>query len=85
MPFGLGMWEIVALLAVLALLFGTKSVPKLARRFGTGVKELKESVGEIDPRTMFDPDEDESPKAARGRERSTAPADPKPERDDLPR
>ena len=84
MPFGLGIWEIVVLLAVLALLFGTKGVPKMARKLGTSVKELKDSVAEIDPRSMFDPEEDD-PDAKPAR--PALPAAPKsespPARDDL--
>jgi sec-independent protein translocase protein TatA len=71
-PFGLGIWEIVILLGVLALLFGTKGVPKMARKLGTSVKELKDSVAEIDPRTMFDAEEDSSKPA-----RPSLPAAPK--------
>ena len=54
MPFGLGIWEIVILLAVLALLFGTKGVPAMARRLGTGVREVKDAVAEVDPRRMLE-------------------------------
>jgi sec-independent protein translocase protein TatA len=54
MPFGLGVWEIVILLAVLALLFGTKGVPDVARRLGTGMREVKQAVDEVDPRRMLD-------------------------------
>jgi sec-independent protein translocase protein TatA len=53
-PFGLGIWEIVILLAVLALLFGTKGVPAMARRLGTGVREVKDAVAEVDPRKMLE-------------------------------
>jgi sec-independent protein translocase protein TatA len=55
MPFGLGVWEIVILLGVLALLFGAKGVPEVARRLGTGVREVKDAVGEVDPRRMLEP------------------------------
>lgn len=58
MPFGLGIWEIVILLGVLALLFGAKGVPGVARRLGTGVREMKEAVGEVDPRRMLEPGDD---------------------------
>ena len=58
MPFGLGIWEIVILLAVLALLFGTKGVPQIARRLGTGVREVKDAVAEVDPRRMLEPGDD---------------------------
>lgn len=58
MPFGLGVWEIVILLGVLALLFGAKGVPDVARRLGTGVREVKDAVGEVDPRRMLEPGEE---------------------------
>jgi sec-independent protein translocase protein TatA len=53
-PFGLGIWEIVILLGVLALLFGAKGVPGVARRLGTGVREVKDAVAEVDPRRMLE-------------------------------
>jgi sec-independent protein translocase protein TatA len=58
-PFGLGIWEIVILLGVLALLFGAKGVPEVARRLGTGVREVKDAVAEVDPRRMLEAGEDE--------------------------
>jgi TatA/E family protein of Tat protein translocase len=57
-PFDIGPWEIVVLLAVLALLFGAKGVPDVARRLGAGVRELKDAVGEVDPRRMLEPGDD---------------------------
>ena len=54
MPFGLGVWEIAILIGVLALLFGAKGVPQVARRLGTSVREVKEAVGEVDPRRMLE-------------------------------
>ena len=54
MPFGLGIWEIVILVGILALLFGAKGVPQMARRLGTGVREVKDAVAEVDPRKMLD-------------------------------
>ena len=62
MPFGLGVWEVVILLAVLALLFGAKGVPQVARRLGTSMREVKEAVGEVDPRRMLEPGQEERPK-----------------------
>ena len=61
MPFGLGVWEVVILLAVLALLFGAKGVPDVARRLGMGVREVKDAVGEVDPRRMLEPGDERSP------------------------
>jgi sec-independent protein translocase protein TatA len=45
-----GHWELVLLALVLVLLFGAKRVPQIGRQLGRGVRELKDSVGEIDPR-----------------------------------
>jgi sec-independent protein translocase protein TatA len=45
-----GHWELVLLALVLVLLFGAKRLPQLGRQLGRGVRELKDSVGEIDPR-----------------------------------
>jgi sec-independent protein translocase protein TatA len=65
MPFGLGIWEIVILVGVLALLFGAKGVPQVARRLGTGMREVKDAVAEVDPRRMLEAgDEPEKPKPA---------------------
>ena len=61
MPFDVGLWEVVILLAVLALLFGAKGVPDVARRLGTSVREVKDAVGEVDPRRMLDPAPDDAP------------------------
>jgi sec-independent protein translocase protein TatA len=61
-PFGLGVWEVVILLAVLALLFGAKGVPQVARRLGTSMREVKEAVGEVDPRHLLEAGEDEPPR-----------------------
>jgi sec-independent protein translocase protein TatA len=50
--FGLiGMWETVAILAVVLVLFGAKKVPELARGLGDGIREFKkasrEATGEL--------------------------------------
>ena len=55
MPFGLGIWEIVILAGILVLLFGAKGAPGMARRLGSGVKEMKDAVTEMDPRSILDP------------------------------
>jgi len=60
MPFGLGIWEIVILVGVLALLFGVKGVPQVARRLGTGVREVKDAVAEVDPRRMLEAGDEET-------------------------
>ena len=65
MPFGLGVTEIVILAVVLMLLFGAKGVPSAARRLGSSVREVKDAVGDMDPRGILDP-KDEPKQVARG-------------------
>ena len=48
---GIGHWELILLALVLLLLFGSKRLPSLARTFGRGVRELRETVNDVDPRT----------------------------------
>jgi sec-independent protein translocase protein TatA len=55
MPLGLGIWEILILAGVLVLLFGAKGAPAMARRLGVGVREMKDAVTEMDPRSILDP------------------------------
>ncbi len=40
----IGMWEIIAILAVILLLFGSKKLPELAKAIGKSVIELKEGL-----------------------------------------
>jgi len=40
------------------LLFGAKGVPDVARKLGTGMRELKGAVGDVDPRRMLEPGDD---------------------------
>ena len=72
MPFDIGPWEVVILLAVLAALFGSKGVPDVARRLGSGVRELKESLGEVDPRRMLEPEEKDRAKPTETRRKPDA-------------
>ncbi len=78
MPLGLGIWEIVILVGILALLFGAKGVPQMARRLGTGVREVKDAVAEVDPRKMLDaPDErPRDPQRPRQAQQQPAPSAP---------
>ena len=39
-------WEIVALVAIILLLFGASRLPKLARGMGEGVREFKKASTE---------------------------------------
>ena len=75
MPFGLGIWEILILAGVLVLLFGAKGAPAMARRLGTGVREMKDAVADMDPRSLLDPKDAANAPAPR-RELTAAPAPP---------
>ena len=80
MPFGLGIWEIVILGAVLALLFGMKGVPEAAKRMGRGVREIQRAMNELDPRKALEaPKTSPRPPAAA---RPAAPPQPRPEAPD---
>lgn len=58
MPFDVGPWELVILLGALVLLFGAKGMPDIAKKLGTGVRELRGAVGDVDPRRMLEPGDD---------------------------
>jgi sec-independent protein translocase protein TatA len=40
----LGIWEILLIVAVIALLFGGKKLPELGKGLGQGIKNFKNSV-----------------------------------------
>ena len=73
MPFGLGIWEILILAGVLVLLFGAKGAPAMARRLGTGVREMKDAVTEMDPRSVFDEGRARRSRSRRRRSRLRSP------------
>ena len=39
-------WEVLAIVAVVVLLFGAKKLPELAKGLGQGIKEFKKSSRE---------------------------------------
>jgi sec-independent protein translocase protein TatA len=71
-PFDVGPWELVILLGVLVLLFGAKGVPDVAKRLGMGMREMKNAMGEVDPRRMLDPAEPPAPQPTKQDSRSDA-------------
>ena len=44
----LGTWEIVAIVAVILLLFGGKKIPELMKGLGKGVKSFKDGMNEVE-------------------------------------
>jgi sec-independent protein translocase protein TatA len=45
-----GQWELIALVFVVLLLFGSKRIPEIARQLGRGMREVKQTVADVDPR-----------------------------------
>ncbi|MBP5692663.1 MAG: twin-arginine translocase TatA/TatE family subunit [Bacteroidales bacterium] len=43
-----GTWEIIAIVAVVLLLFGGKKIPELMKGLGKGVKSFKEGMNEVE-------------------------------------
>ena len=76
-----GHWELIVLGLVLLLLFGAKRVPLIGRQLGRSVRELKDTVQDVDPRDdmrrAMDAPEDEARAAGTDR-RDEPPADLEP-------
>jgi len=45
-----GHWELIVLAVVVLLLFGSKQVPQIARQLGRGIREVKQTVADVDVR-----------------------------------
>ena len=50
----LGIWEILLILVVIALLFGGKKLPELGKGLGDGIKNFKNSLREEKEKTARD-------------------------------
>jgi sec-independent protein translocase protein TatA len=63
----IGMWETVAILAVVLILFGARKLPELAKGLGSGIKEFRKATREVnqDLQAAFDEDEPVSPPTPR--------------------
>lgn len=57
----LGTWEIVAIVAVILLLFGGRKIPELMKGLGKGVKSFKQGMNEVE-KEIKELDEDGSKK-----------------------
>ncbi|MGV3774472.1 MAG: Sec-independent protein translocase subunit TatA/TatB [Verrucomicrobiales bacterium] len=68
-------WEVVAILAVVLILFGAKRLPELAKGLGQGIKEFKKSSREITDEIQQAIDVDAPPPAPK-RVENTAAANP---------
>ena len=52
----LGTWEIIAIVAVILLLFGGAKIPELMRGLGKGVKEFNKAKKEVEDAINEDPE-----------------------------
>ena len=55
----LGTWEIVAIVAVVLLLFGGRKIPELMKGLGKGVKSFKEGMNEVEKEIKEEPAKEE--------------------------
>lgn len=44
---GLGTWEVVLIVFVILIFFGSKRIPDLAKGLGKGMREFKNAVGDV--------------------------------------
>ena len=58
----LGTWEIIAIVAVILLLFGGAKIPELMRGLGKGVKEFKNAQKEVEDAVKSDPKDEKTTK-----------------------
>ncbi|MBR1872131.1 MAG: twin-arginine translocase TatA/TatE family subunit [Bacteroidales bacterium] len=47
-PLFIGTWEIIAIVALVLLLFGGKKIPELMKGLGQGVKSFKKGMNEVE-------------------------------------
>ena len=65
----LGTWEIIAIVAVILLLFGGAKIPELMRGLGKGVKEFNKAKKEVEDAINEEP---EAPKADKSEKENKA-------------
>ncbi len=53
MPFGVGQWELLVLGAIFVLFFGTSRLPRIGRDLGRSLREMRETVESVDPRSTL--------------------------------
>jgi sec-independent protein translocase protein TatA len=58
----IGMPELLVILVVVLLLFGSKKIPEIAQGLGKGIREFKKSIKEVEEQITTTPDKDKSDK-----------------------
>ena len=51
----IGPWQVIIILAVLVLLFGTKKLPQIGKGMGEALRNFKKSVNDVDDATDITP------------------------------
>ena len=64
----LGIWELLAILAIILLIFGAKRLPEIGSSLGRGIRTFKSSVTGEDEKD--EPDEPDEPEAQSANRRS---------------
>jgi sec-independent protein translocase protein TatA len=57
--FGLGIWELVVILAIVVLLFGTSRLPQLGKGLGEGISNFKRGLKGDEKRHLPEPEDDD--------------------------
>ena len=86
--FGMGTWELLIIMFIVLLVFGSKKLPELAQGLGRGIKEFKKASSEIEdeldlnkplstsrPSVDSPETEDKEPKAAEDKDSKEASGD----------
>lgn len=45
-----GQWELIILAVIVIALFGSKQLPSIARSLGRGIRDVRGTMDEVDPR-----------------------------------
>jgi len=56
--FGLSLQELIVILIIFLLLFGSKRIPEIARAFGKAIREFKKATEEDSDKNMIESKED---------------------------
>jgi sec-independent protein translocase protein TatA len=74
-----GHWELIVLAVVVLLLFGSSRVPQIARQLGMGLREVKDTMRDVDMRDdmrrALEAPEDEARAGGTAAPRDDRPAD----------
>ena len=67
----LGIWEILAILVVILLIFGARRLPEIGSSMGKGIRTFKSALMGDDDKQPQDPPPPPPPPAAKGRDESS--------------